>query len=99
MTGDRACEVRAGNRADSTPSSATSASARRRPLASDSASPTLRCSEASVWVWAATVPVGTWCSSTRTHGRRNMRAAATAYKAMGRDVRASSAVEGTRLVL
>ena len=59
---------------------------------------TLRVSDSGVCSWAATVPVGTWCSSTRRvrpadifHTQRRRR--------LAREVPASSSVEGTREVL
>ena len=90
---------RAGNAGDSTPSSANDASAARASRASESASSSLRRSDSTVCVWPATVPVGTWWSSTRSVRRRNIRQAAAAYRANGSDVRASSSVQVRRLVL
>ena len=48
-----------GKQVDSAPSSRNCASATRASRAIDSASATLRVSDSSVCVWAATVPVGT----------------------------------------
>ncbi len=70
--------VRAGKTSSPVRPSANAASTMTRSCAIDSASETLRANESGVCSWAATVPLGTWCSSTRVHGRRNIPATAAA---------------------
>ena len=63
----------AGNAASGSSPAAIRSVAAVMSRAMSSARRTWLASDRSVWSKAATVPLGTWCSSTRQHGRRMVR--------------------------